>query len=287
MTNKIVLRSIEEFMQDYVPNYAPILPLFLGKSQAYTPEVGELVFKRIDTVGDIRSKVISPKATAMHAINATETSKKFNKYFYGSKYVQSKLQDARGYEEVLAQVLDEHNKQSDITFLTGDGTSDADVLNNGLFWSNDANYVKNSSAAIPAAGNNLPGLYSKMLSIFEDANVVSGRKLIMPYGTTVIDKVNSLFDDNSVPFLKAVSEALPGVAITKMPREVTPAGQNGFLVINMDQIKLHYTVLPGIDNQGQNDEDGYAWTNFLMGSSMLEVLARFGIVKQPITFTAP
>lgn len=284
MTNKIVLRSIEEFMQDYVPNYAPIMPLFLGKSQQYTAEVGELVFKRIDTVGDIRSKVISPKATEMHMINATETAKKFNKYFYGSKYVQSKLQDARGYEEVLAQVLDEHNKQGDITFLTGDGTSDATVLNNGLFWSQDANYEKNASSAIAATGNHLPGLYAKMVSIFEDANVVSGRKLVMPYGTNVIDKVNSLFADNSVPFLKAVSEALPGTAITKMPREVTPVGENGFLIINMDQIKLHYTELPGIDNQGQNEEDGYAWTNFKMGSSMVEVLAKGGIVKQPITF---
>ena len=40
-TNKLVLKSVDQFMADYVPTYQPIYPLFLGKSQQYAEEVGQ------------------------------------------------------------------------------------------------------------------------------------------------------------------------------------------------------------------------------------------------------
>lgn len=62
MTNKIALRSVEEFLLGYKPSYNPILPLFLNNAQAYTVEAGKIDFKRADTVGDIRAKMVGPKA---------------------------------------------------------------------------------------------------------------------------------------------------------------------------------------------------------------------------------
>ena len=44
------------------------------------------------------------------------------------------------------------------------------------------------------------------------------------------------------------------------------------------------SVIPEIKNQGQNEEKLYTWTNFLMGSSMLDVLAKGAVIHQPLTF---
>ena len=71
-----------------------------------------------------------------------------------------------------------------------------------------------------------------------------------------------------------------------MPTAVTPAGVQGWIVVNLDQIKFHYTVLPNLKAQGVNDEKMYTWHNFLMGSCMVEVLAENGIIHQPATFEA-
>jgi len=151
MTNKVALRTVEEFMADYQPVYQPLYPLFLGKSQAWSEQVGKLDFKRLDTVGDIRNKHITPKDTEMKQINAKEASKTFKKYFLASQYVQSAFQDNQGVEDVIAQVLDENQKLQDDLFLLGEGTSASTMVNNGLFWSSDSNYVLESSIEIAKA----------------------------------------------------------------------------------------------------------------------------------------
>lgn len=287
-TNKIVTRSIDEFMADFVPTYTPIMPLLLGKSQQYATEVGKINFKRLEAVGDLRSKMLGPKDTEMHQIMAKEGSKTFKKYFFGSQFIQSQLQDTQQYEDVLAQVLDEHNKQNDILLLTGEGSSDATVVNNGLFYSQDPNFVGKASYEVQkdGAGNYLADLYAKMVGIIEEANEIAGRKLVMYYGTTFLPVYNSLFLDNSVPFSKTIADAFPEVAFARMPSQITPSGVNGFHVINLDQIKLHYTSLAKLDDQGSNAEKKYLWANFIMGSSMVDVLALGGIIRQPITFEA-
>jgi hypothetical protein len=77
MTNRIELRTIQEFMQDYVPVYQPIYPLLLGKSQSYAEEVGRIDFKRAVTVGDIRAKHVTPKDTEIRQISVNEGTKCF------------------------------------------------------------------------------------------------------------------------------------------------------------------------------------------------------------------
>lgn len=288
MTNKIALRSVEEFLIGYKPAYNPILPLFLSNAQQYTVEAGKIDFKRADTVGDIRAKMVGPKDTEMHQIHSKEGTKTFKKYFFGAQYIQSQLQDTKGYEDVIAQVLDEHNKQSDELFLLGEGTSASTMTNNGLFWSADANYTLKTSYEVQkdAAGVHLADLYSKVVSIVQEADEVDGQKLVMVYGSDMIAKYNGLLTDTSSALSKVLTDALPGIAFAKMPSAITPASTNGFIVVNLDQVKLHYTLLPAIKGQGINDEKMYAWTNFLMGSSMLEVLASSGVIRQPVTFEA-
>src|ERR1044072_3224418 len=132
MTNKIALRSVEEFMAGYTPVYRPIYPLFLNKAQQYAMEAGKRDFRRVEAVGDIRGQVITPKDTEIKQIQVQEGKKTFRNYMVANQFVLSQWQDRQGVEDVTAQVLDEHQKHQDELFLLGEGTSNSNMLNNGL-----------------------------------------------------------------------------------------------------------------------------------------------------------
>ncbi len=285
-TNKIALRTVEEFMSDYVPVYQPIYPLFLGKSQAYAAEVGKLDFRRVQTVGDIRAKHITPKDTEMRQIAVMEGKKSFRKYFLANQFTLSDFQDVQGVEEVVAQVLDEHQIQADELFLLGEGTSGSDVINNGLFFSSDANYTLEGSSAIAAGANRLADLHAAITTSTEDANAVAGRKVLIIYGDTLIPYYNSVYASSSRAFKAVLAEVLgANYSLVTLPKAATPSGVNGWIVANLDQTKLHYTALPQLLAQGNNEEKMYLWFNFMMGSTMLEVLAKDAVIRQPITFS--
>lgn len=285
-TNKLVLKSVDEFMADYKPTYQPIFPLFLGNSQQYNEEVGVMNFKRLEAVGDIRQKHILPKDTDIKQISVIEKSKVFKKYFLANQFTQSALQAQDRVDDVVRQVLDEHNKQMDEMLVTGEGTQNSDVINNGLFWSGDANLVVNSSAELDtdADTGGAIGLHAKVLEQAEIANSVAGRKMVVFYGSNIIPIVNGLFQSNPMSVKKVIQDSLgAGYSTLNLPASITPASNHGFMIINMDQLKLHYSILPSLKSQGVNDEKMYSWHNFLMGSCMVEILASGAITKQPLT----
>lgn len=287
MTNKIVLRTVEEFMSDYTPIYQAIFSLFLGKSQSYSEEVGTIDFKRADTVGDIRMKHVTPKDTELKQIAVADGKKSFKKYFLGNQFIQSELQDSQGNEDVIAQVLDENMKLADELLLFGEGTAANNVVNNGLYWSGDANYTLESSATVAAgtAADHLKDMHSKIMVTVSKSDQSAGRKILMIYGETAVAKFDSLYANSDAPFKKVLGDVLgSNWTVVKMPTDVTPSGANGWIAINADQIKLHYTTLPVLRKQGVNDEKMYTWHNFLMGSMMVEVLVKNGIIRQPVTF---
>ena len=283
-TNKVILRTVQEFMTDYQPVYQPLYPLLLGKSQSYSQEVGKIDFKRINTIGDIRTKNISPKTTELHQINAGELTKTFKKYFLANQFTMSSLQDTLQTEDVIKQVLDEHQKQMDELVLFGEGTSSlTDVVNNGLFWSNDPNYLLQSSDAITGT-DKLIDLHSTVLAQAQIADQVSGKKAIIFYGSAIIPYFDGLYAANPVPFKKVLGEVLgSNYSLLKMPAGLSTQSESGFLIVNLEQVKLHYTALPALKDQGVNDEKMYSWHNFLMGSAMVEVLAADAIIHQPLT----
>lgn len=285
MTNKVALRTIEEFMAGYVPIYQPIYPLLLGKSQAYSEEVGKQEFRRVNTVGDIRAKHITPKDTEIRQIAINEAKKTFKKYFLANQFTISSMQDQQGVEDVVAQVLDEHQKQADELLLLGEGTSASTMINNGLFWSGDSNYTLNSSATI-SGSDPLIDLHATVMLDVATANQVAGRKVVMFYGTGMSALFNGVYAASPVPFKRVLAEVLgPNFSLAEMPAAVTPSTTNGWIIINLDQVKLHYTALPQLKDQGVNDEKMYAWFNFLMGSMMLEVLASGAIIRTPATIS--
>jgi hypothetical protein len=288
MTNKIIVRSVEEFMADYKPVYAPIYPLFLGKSQSYSEEVGKVDFKRVTTVGDIRAKHITPKDTEIRQIAVSEGSKTFKKYFLANQYTQSTIQDPRGIDEVVAQVLDEHQKQADELFLLGEGTAGNNVVNNGLYWSGDANYTLESSAEIDTDADPLIGFHSKLMENVLKADLLSGRKAIIFYGDSVKPLFNGVYASSPVPYKQVLSQVLgpKGYSFFELPSAITPSSANGWIIANLDQVKTHYTALPKLKAQGVNEEAMHSWHNFMMGSFMVDVLAQNAIIRQPITLEA-
>jgi hypothetical protein len=289
-TNKVVLRTTEEFMADYTPIYRPLYPLFMGKAKGYTEEVGKIDFKRVDTIGDIRAKHITPKDTEIRQIGVKEGSKTFKKYFLANQFTQSALQDQRGTEDVVAQVLDEHQKQFDELFSLGEGSADNNVVNNGLFWSGDSNHVTNGSYEVleDAGDNYLVDLHGKVMSVAsEQADLLSGRKVVLFYGSSIVPLFNGLYPNGAAQFKTQLSAALGGeYSIAKMPSTTYASGANGFLIANLDQVIMHYCALPSLKAQGVNDEKMYSWHNFMMGSSMLECLASGAIIKQPLTLSS-
>lgn len=282
-TNKIALRTVEQFMSDYKPVYDPLYPLFMGKSQQYETEVGKQEFRRVQTVGDVRAKHITPKDTEIRQVAVMDGKKTFKKYFLANQFQISQVQNREGLEEVVAQVLDEHQLQADELFLFGEGTGTGDVVNNGLYWSADPNYTLETSDEIPTSGR-LAALQAAMASTVEDSRDVAGNKVLIVYGTALMPYYNGVYDTSSVPFKNVLRDVLEDVEVISLPRAATPAGANGWLVANMEQVKLHHTALPQLLAQGHNEEKMYYWSNFLMGSMMLEVLAKDAIIRQPITF---
>lgn len=285
-TNRVALRSVEQFMADYVPSYAPIYSAFLGNSQAYSEEVGKLSFNRLEAVGDLRAKHITPKDSAMEQIAVVETSKVFKKYFLANQFTQSSLQDNSRTEQVIAQVLDEHQRQMDDLFLLGEGTSPSDMVNNGLFYSNDPNYLLESNVDYgDISADPLVDLHRQIMVTVKKANQLVGPKMLMLYGDVLLPYYNGVYSASSMPFKKVLADvAGSDWTFVEMPEDVTPSSANGWIASTLPQVKLHYTALPQLKAQGLNDEKMYSWHNFLMGSVMVDVKAKNGIIRQPATY---
>jgi hypothetical protein len=288
-TNKILTKSVEQLMSDFVPVNTPILPLFLGKSQAYSQDVGELKFRRLSAVGDIRSHHITPKDTEIKQIAVMDGRKTFKKYFLASQYTSSTIQDQDSASDIVNQILDEQLIHMDSIFMTGEGTAGNNVVNNGLYWSGDSNYTLETSTEVKkdADDNYLASLHAKMMVTAEKADQVAGRKIMLVYGSNFKPLFDSVYP-TGVRSFKAVLQEVLGANwnVIKVPDASTPSGAQGWLAANLDQTKLHYTVLPNVLSQGQNEEKMYYWVNFMMGSCMLDVLAANGVVRQPATLEA-
>ncbi len=284
-TNRIELRTIQEFMQDYVPVYTPIYPLLMGKSQSYAEEVGRIDFKRATTVGDIRNHHITPKSNEIHQIMVNEGTKSFKKYFLASQFVQSLIQNNSQTEDVLKQVLDAHMLHMDELTLFGEGTSTlTDVINNGLFWSNDPNYVLETVVDVEGSGvDPLVSLHKLVMASSRKADTVAGKKVVIFYGTDMVTYFDTIFATYQQPFKKVLAETLgTNYSLMKMPPSLDTQSETGFLIVNLDQVKFHYTSLPTLKAQGINEEKQYSWFNFLMGSTMTECLALNAIIHQPL-----
>lgn len=282
-TNKLVAKSAEEILRDYKPVYVPLYASFVsGNSRRYEAEVASFNFRRATTIGDIRAKNYTPKDTEIKEIAVGEGNKGFKSYFFANRYIVSDFQSNEDADQVVAQVLDEHHLQADELLFFGDGTAPNNVKNNGLFYSQDSNYVLESSKNISAASAAMASFYAAVIASKRDADDVAGRKIIVFYGDAS-NLVDALFPTSERPVRSALTEALGAdYTIMTMPKRLSPSGQSGWIVVNMDAITLHYSLFPQVLKSGTNDEMMYAWYNFVLGSMMVDVTQQGGIIRQPV-----
>lgn len=278
-TSHIGTADIEKMNDSFIPAYAPLFSLFLGKSEEYEAKEGNVTFKEVETVGDVKAKRIGPKTTELELINTRVSKKVFNKYYHGIKYTVSELQTDESFQKTINQVLDEHSKQFDEIFVTGDS------LNNGLLASTDSNYVLKSSVNVGTTlAAKQAALLAKIAEILEDMKSIAGAKTIYYYG--ISDVMNSV-DANGLPFKRILMDVLgEEVEIVKIPTEALGsfAALKGFAVVCQDQVTLNYTALPQVKASDMNQEGGYRWARFLSGSSMLEIDAKGAVQHQPVAY---
>jgi hypothetical protein len=273
------VKSTTEFLKDYVPTYKPIFPLFLTKGKKHAEEIGQAISKRYEAVGDYRMAQITPKDTLLRTIGCGERSKTFKKLFLMNQFELSGLQSQDAQSEIVKQVLDEGSKQFDEGLWLGGGTSDATVVNDGIFWTLDANRQTLVTADHSALSTTLmSALLGTILSSWDTANQIAGEKILIPYG----DVKSKMFEilSGSTTLMKACEEN--GVKLAMVPDALIPASNHGILIINLDQVVVHYTAIPKLDDTGFERKSKVFWTNFLQGNTMVDILVYGGIMKQSI-----
>jgi hypothetical protein len=149
------------------------------------------------------------------------------------------LQDPRGIEDVVGQVLDEHQKQADDLLLLGEGTSNSTMINNGLYL---VETIQTTLSKAQSKSRKAPTPITcrtctlKLLQRNCLRCSVSGRKVVIFYGSTMLAKVSGIYLNSSQPFKKVLADALgPNYSIVELPSAVTPSGANGFIIANYDQ----------------------------------------------------
>lgn len=283
-TNLIAAESTSQFMGGYTPVYSPIYSNFLNRSQEYDVKAAERILRHYEAVSDIRNKRITPKDTELRQIVAMQKSKAYKSYVFMSQFKLSNFQNTEGLDDIKQQVLDEHQKAQDELFLFGEGASNGGVINNGLFYSQDSNFVENSNAGIVSSGR-LRNFHTAVVTAARQTKL-AGQKTIYFYGSTVLGWLDSLHESSDIPVIDNLLKVLGDeYDFARIPTDVL-SGSNGLLVCSNESIKLHYNALPQVLNEGVNAESQYYWANFLQGSMMTECQAYGAIIKQPMTAEA-
>ncbi len=281
-TNLIISQTSQEFLAGYTPVYSPIYPLFTNGGQKYAMQAAERTLRRAVALGDIRTKRFSPKDTEVKHFNAGPQDKTFKAYMNVVRFTHSIFQDSQGVPDILAQALEEHQKAQDELLYFGDGATDGTQINNGLYFSNDPNYIKQSSSSL-AVSNQLLLFHQAVVSECH-AQSVGGQRSVIFYGDDCLAALDSLHADGGGSVLSQLQSVLTDFSMIRSPVGLTPNGENGILVVNHAQVKTHYVTPPVILDQDTDRKNMEAWANFVQGSMMVDVMAYGGIRKKPLVF---
>lgn len=277
----------EEYLEGATLTYAPVI-LALAKKQSHDVKLDKVTFKSVDVEQDsIVAFPLTKEATEVRHIKAGDSAKTFNIYVKGAKYIQSLRHGVSALPKLHNRVLREYSKLYDVDAMSGDGN------NNGLLVSADSNYTTNGNVEIPAVGAG-ENQFPKVLALVDlvnslkaqiDASHMSQNITIFYYGDDVVKLMGTITQENETPVSKLLEAAWEGARWIKIPTAVLPEGAGqGLLVVADDLVTLHYCQEPTIENDGTNAEDNYYYANYVMGSTMVDVEEKDGIIKQPITF---
>ena len=274
--------TVEKVNEAYTPAYIPLFPV-ITKTKKYDEVIGEVKMHESTVIGDARARVLNAQDTEWKHAKSGTKSKVFNKFFSGIKHIVSGFVDNSDFQKTADEILDINLMEFDKKVFLGEG-------NNGLWVSNDPDYITNSSATL-ASSPTVDAWKSLFDDLLEQSEKTLGNveKTIVVVGVAA-NKLGKFMPNLATTYARAIMDAYKDagkqVEITTAPANLTAdiSSASGVLVLTPSKILHRYTVLPSIKGRGYNEENAYTWMSLVYGSSMIDVEKKGAIIKQPITF---
>ena len=285
------IKTIEEYKDGMAFTYNPIVNKITTKNKYDAKSVDVAKFTKIDIEKDsVRAEILTTEQTEKAAIKGKTSQRSFNVAVAGAKMISSFRNKNVSLQSFHNKVMREYSKLFDTWGIGGK------FGNNGLIISSDENFVTNSSVEIPVPGTSDFDDVSKLsdlmttLKLQVDANTASRSLTIFLYGSSLITKWNKITRENETVVSALMKEKFADrtVEFVEIPSVVLPSTVtgNGFVVVCNDVASMDYCQIPDIENQGTNDEEGYYWANYIIGSLQINAEEYAGIIKQPVTFAS-
>ena len=282
-TNEVV----EKVNRAYTPTYVPLFSRIFSKSVAYPATIGKVQLKETQVIGDATVQQVNAQDTEFKHAKAGDTSKTFNNYIEGVKFIASGFQEQPQLQGIANQILDQNLMKFDSDVFYGAPLKDGRLSNNGLYGSKDENQVKLASQAMGA--NPTVDAWKEYLdAALREAGKELGTapKIIVLMGQAA-SKIGKFVPNTAVSFLKALQDSYTAdQQLTWLTAPENLNSPDGIMIVTPSALTFRYVMLPRVYKQGYNDENEYTWMTILSGSSMVDIERRGGIVIKPATFTA-
>lgn len=281
--------TTEKVNESYEASYVPLFPV-LTKQKKYTEVIGEVKLKESNIIGDAKARKINAQDTEWKHAKSGTSEKKFNKYFSGIKFIVSGFQDNTDFQKHADELLDINMMEFDKNVFYGDPTSDGTLRNNGMYASDDPNFITN---AIEALGAN--PTVDQIKELF-DALIFQSEQTVGNVAKTIIlvgemaKKLGRFVPNTATSFARAIAASYQDegkqITIEGAPSNLTAeTNDSGILLLTPSKVEFDYTTLPKIDDQGYNAEDKYTWLNLIYGSATVDVQKKGALIKQPVSFS--
>ena len=287
---------IRRLNDSWVENYPAVYRLFMNQNAVNeSSETGDdleqanITFKTVETLGEVSAAPISEQSTEMNRFKVGFATKNYLKYASGISWKKKGLKPTyANFNSISNQALNRILAQEDNEFITGKNGYGATV-NNGLFLSQDPDYVTETAQASSYVGT-LSSLNIEFQNQLDRINkVTSGPKYIFAWGN-VADSLKEFPTEQSLSIKRDIlSNTLDGATFIRPLADFTAGasaaekGLGGYLIVTPSAVRLHYTFTTKIINLGYNEENLHIYLNIGYGSKGLEVLNKMGIYKKVYT----
>lgn len=277
MNDNVNIKTTEEYLRDVVLGYSPFFSTL--PSVAEEAKIEDLKFTTLKADQDIEAKIINAQDTEIAAIKAGSDSKKYAKIFKGAKYIESNLQKQSALPDLHNRVIKSYTMQLDTEIFQG-------TDNNGIISSSDKNFIRADAFSLPKNPTGVEGVEALISLVSQQKKLISKTSGSSSYFLGVYgEDFNNYFRKvltNGTTYLQIVRAAHPDVQLVSVPDTVVKDTQQGLVSICNDLVMLHYTLMPTIDDVGENKEDKYVYARYLYGSAMVDIKDLGGIIDRPI-----
>lgn len=294
-TDKMILDiTSEKVNSEFTSTYQPFFPYLTAndaKVTRHTEQIGKVVLKSTNIIGDAKARIINAQDTEIKHAKSGQTTKTFNKFVAGIKFIVSGFVDNSDFQNNANEILEANMMEYDKMVFTGNKKADGSLVNNAAWHSADPNYIENAPLTIDPTAANINQIKAIFDALIKQAEEKLGNapKLFVLVGkiADVLGKLTERDTTFARTILNAFNDlgkqaeffAVPNNLIEDLPA----ADKDGILLLTPAMLTFHITSIPHIAGQGFNAEDNYTWMNLIYGSAMIGVDKIGAAIKQPLT----